>query len=672
MKTKLTFQWLLCSCFLAISLQLQAQTQLGNTLTGNPGDNSGYAVALNDAGTVMAVGAPYEDTTFDQAGKVQVYELINGNWQNLGNPIYGESLGAALGSSVALNAQGNLLVVGSPNYYGSNGLTGRVSVYALSGNYWNKVGNSFEGEAQSLFGTVVSIDDAGTTIAIGAPHYGANNSLLGQVKVFEYINFNWVSSGNTITGANSNDQLGRSLSLNGDGTILAIGVPNFDANTGGADHGQVQIREKSAMGDWLPRGNFIGGANAGDRFGSDVAMSGSGNRLIIGAPFRDGASSNTGEVQVYEFSSNSWAQLGNSIQGNDSGANFGLAVAMSKDGKRIALGAERNNSAGNNAGKVNVYKIFNGDWTMVDNTINGDSAEDHTGWDVGLNEDGTVLTVGSFQGNGTNNNAAGFVKAYSLSPGDTQAPNVSCQSTTIYLDENGEAVLEAIEIDNGSTDNVNIYTYEVDFTNFDCSDIGEQEVTLTVTDGEENSAACTTTIMVTDQTPPSFTCLPDLSINLSAPGATYTLPDFITTNQLLLEDNCTVSPSIAQDPSPGTELVEGEHTVVITATDAANNMEECTFTVSVDSNLSTATKALQEIELATNPVKNYLHLKNEQHLPLQELVIYDLSGKEVLQFNLQEHTSHQPLAVASLQAGQYVVKITAQSKATLIKRLIKE
>lgn len=80
MKTKLTFQWLLYSCFLAISLQLQAQTQLGNTLTGNPGDNSGYAVALNDAGTVKAVGAPYEDTTFDQAGKVQVYELINGNW----------------------------------------------------------------------------------------------------------------------------------------------------------------------------------------------------------------------------------------------------------------------------------------------------------------------------------------------------------------------------------------------------------------------------------------------------------------------------------------------------------------------------------------------------------------------------------------------------------------
>ena len=89
-------------------------------------------------------------------------------------------------------------------------------------------------------------------------------------------------------------------------------------------------------------------------------------------------------------------------------------------------------------------------------------------------------------------------------------------------------------------------------------------------------------------------------------------------------------------------------------------------------NLSTATKALQEIELATNPVKNYLHLKNEQHLPLQELVIYDLSGKEVLQYNLQEHTSQEPLAVASLQAGQYVVKITAQSKATLIKRLIKE
>ena len=64
MKTKLTFQWLLYSCFLAISLQLQAQTQLGNTLTGNPGDNSGYAVALNDAGTVKGQQTPGFTSSF--------------------------------------------------------------------------------------------------------------------------------------------------------------------------------------------------------------------------------------------------------------------------------------------------------------------------------------------------------------------------------------------------------------------------------------------------------------------------------------------------------------------------------------------------------------------------------------------------------------------------------
>lgn len=81
-------------------------------------------------------------------------------------------------------------------------------------------------------------------------------------------------------------------------------------------------------------------------------------------------------------------------------------------------------------------------------------------------------------------------------PPDTIPPIAICQNIIIDLNEQGNAIITTSQIDNGSTDNVGIETYSLDINTFDCSNIGNNTVTLTVTDfnGLTNSCVATVTI----------------------------------------------------------------------------------------------------------------------------------------------------------------------------------
>ncbi|MCA1764364.1 MAG: lamin tail domain-containing protein, partial [Flavobacteriales bacterium] len=84
---------------------------------------------------------------------------------------------------------------------------------------------------------------------------------------------------------------------------------------------------------------------------------------------------------------------------------------------------------------------------------------------------------------------------------DDEDPVASCvESNTLVveLDENGEAQIEAADINDGSSDNVGIQSLEINQTEFTCADLGEVEITLTVTDLSDNTDQCTTTIEVVD------------------------------------------------------------------------------------------------------------------------------------------------------------------------------
>ena len=79
---------------------------------------------------------------------------------------------------------------------------------------------------------------------------------------------------------------------------------------------------------------------------------------------------------------------------------------------------------------------------------------------------------------------------------DTAAPIVLCQDITIALDEDYQAIITAADLDAGSTDNCSISTTTIDINTFDCSNLGPNTVTITMTDQNGNQASCSAVVTV--------------------------------------------------------------------------------------------------------------------------------------------------------------------------------
>jgi len=145
------------------------------------GDYSG-TVSLSSDGLTVAVGAGGNDGGGSDAGHVRVYEYT-ASWNQKGGDIDGQSAGDNFGSSVSLSADGNKLAVGAPGNDGNRANSGRVYVYAWSGNAWNPVGSNIDGVgARDKWGSSVSLSSDGTTVAAGAPWGGGSKQ--GHVRVF--------------------------------------------------------------------------------------------------------------------------------------------------------------------------------------------------------------------------------------------------------------------------------------------------------------------------------------------------------------------------------------------------------------------------------------------------------------------------------------------------------
>ena len=138
-------------------------------------------------------------------------------------------------------------------------------------------------------------------------------------------------------------------------------------------------------------GSDIDGEAAGDQSGVRVAMDSDGSHVAIAAFGNDGTTvdnnDNRGHVRVYEYSGG-WSQVGNDIDGEAARDHSGFSVAMDSDGSHVAIGAYLNDDGpGSNSGHVRVYE-YSGGWSQVGNDIDGEAANDQSGWSVSMNSDG--------------------------------------------------------------------------------------------------------------------------------------------------------------------------------------------------------------------------------------------------------------------------------------------
>ena len=219
----------------------------------------------------------------------------------------------------------------------------------------SQLGIDIDGEAASDFsGYSVSLSSDGTRVAIGAPYNGVNCCDAGHVRVYELSGGTWSQLGSDIDGE-AGDQSGVAVSLSSDGTRVAIG-----ANKNGSDAGRVRVYEWNAgTSSWNKLGSDIDGEAAGDYSGYSVSLSSDGTRVAIGAIFNDENGSNSGHVRIYELSGGTWTQLATDIDGEAADDQSGFSVSLSSDGTRVAIGARLNDGNGSKAGHVRLYALQN-------------------------------------------------------------------------------------------------------------------------------------------------------------------------------------------------------------------------------------------------------------------------------------------------------------------------
>ncbi|MEM7187647.1 MAG: M12 family metallo-peptidase [Bacteroidota bacterium] len=257
-----------------------------------------------------------------------------------------------------------------------------------------------------------------------------------------------------------------------------------------------------------------------------------------------------------------------------------------------------------------------------------------------------------------------------LEPIGTEIPPTAvCTNFTVELDASGNATIVPSDVDGGSYDDIGIVTYELDISSFTCDDIGVNDVTLTVTDGDGLSHYCVALVRVEDNLGPTVSdCPADETVSVNE-GETYTLPDYTTL--VTATDNCD-DVTLSQSPEAGTELPAGVYTITITGEDLGGNQGECSFELTVEKVLGTNDSSLAaNISFSPNPSQGIIELRNPRNMELESFSVYDLTGRLMMSLDLSDMGTETTIDLSFLSDAAYLVVIESESE-SMTSQLIKQ
>ena len=185
-------------------------TQIGSDIDGeSSSDYFGWSVSLSSDGSVVAIGGIYNDGNGGNTGHVRIYENNNGTWTQIGSDIDGESSYDYSGWSVSLSADGSVVAIGARYNDGGGGNSGHVRIYENNNGTWTQIGSDIDGEGSSdYFGWSVSLSNDGSVVAIGAIYDDDAGTDAGHVRIYENNNGTWTQIGSDIDGESSYDYFG--------------------------------------------------------------------------------------------------------------------------------------------------------------------------------------------------------------------------------------------------------------------------------------------------------------------------------------------------------------------------------------------------------------------------------------------------------------------------------
>lgn len=365
----------------------------------------------------------YNDT-LDQSGEYSSIELdmvpygiIEGQYDSVnlgGTTSYYEN---QLGQDVKLTDDGLHLICGG-NLVKHNNLegSGEVRVFSFDGQNWNLKGDIIINPDSTgfNFGISTAITPDGNTIAI--------SDIKGNSYVFNFVDGQWVQVGSALNLGSVEITNWGSIDISDDGQVVAFGnASKFDGDN--TFKGRARVYQFDGD-DWIQKGtDFIGQEN--ETLGLRVRLSADGNRLFIASPFFyqytfSPLGNSPGQIKAYEFTNDTWVQLGQTIFGDNIGDAFGHGLDINSSGDVVIIGAP------NNTGMAKVYNLmwmmgppepftsiptFVQQWVQYGQTIYGETNNNFFGTTVTLADNGTIA-VGEIKVN----NWAGRVSHYHLDP----------------------------------------------------------------------------------------------------------------------------------------------------------------------------------------------------------------------------------------------------------------
>jgi hypothetical protein len=280
---------------------------------------AGYSVSMNSSGNIIAVG--YPGFTNNGSGRIGLTRLFcydqNQNiWNQLGQDLYGQGNSYYFGWCVSLNGSGNIVAVGAPGgsitvsgqTYSNNG---KVIVYSYNSgiNSWQQIGqnitflqsNSTCGGSATDFAMSLNLNKNGNTLVVGYPLADRvlnSDFNWGNATIYSYdsgLN-NWLQKGQALSGEKNGDEFGYSVSINSDGSIVAIGADE-NCSTGLACAGSIKVYSYSELANtWQKVGQDIDGCAVGEYVGNSVQLNSIGNELVTSAYMRTVNGSRRGDV----------------------------------------------------------------------------------------------------------------------------------------------------------------------------------------------------------------------------------------------------------------------------------------------------------------------------------------------------------------------------------------
>jgi len=329
----------------------------------------GYFVSLNSDGTYALIGSYGHEAEGANAGQAYVFTRSGSTWTQQ-QRFTGSDVEASdnFGKSGYINSDGTYAIVGARGDDGSGNAissSGAAYIFTRSGSTWTEqaILRPSNAGASDIFAEYhgVSMNSTGDYVVVGSRlEDGAadNISASGAAYVFTRSGSTWTEQAILrASDAQASDYFGTSVSINGDGTYIAIGAayaPNSVKN------GAVYVFTRSGS-TWTEQAKLTASDGEGnDQLGWSIAISSDGKHIISGARYEGGGSgnpiSNTGAAYIFSRSGSSWSQA-RKLNASDAAADdvFGYHTAISNDGTYVMAGA-RDKGAPSGAGAAYIYE----------------------------------------------------------------------------------------------------------------------------------------------------------------------------------------------------------------------------------------------------------------------------------------------------------------------------